>query len=540
MSDHMENRRDLEHQDILESPETVEESTDAAVAESMDEREEYSLNDDRRVKVLSPGTLVAKRFFRNRIAVTGLVILAFMFLFSFLGGLLSPYQEDQKFYRYDIQAKTYAGVIENTEFRYAQADGQEFGSILQAQLVLAVQTNKDSFSYKGVNYTVTQEGPDFYAVGIQGGPNIGIAYKDVVSSSHEGEKLPYALQYAALKAYTNGETAFTADGRDYTLTADGGVLQGETEVAYISRYVVNAVMGDVFLTRDFKDQLIQCIESGGEDFYYTGSDGEAYDYKVSYSPDTKGWTVLQSKETYVFDTYSSPSKEHWLGTDRNGMDMLTRLMYGGRVSLVIGFIVEIISTVLGVILGGISGYFGKWVDMLIMRIVDVFYCIPSMPIIIILGAAMDNTGVDPQIRMIYLMLILGFLGWPGMARLVRGQILSLREQEFMTATEACGISVSRRIFRHLVPNVIPQLIVSCTMGLGSTIITEATLSFLGLGVKFPFASWGNIINDVNNTFVLQNFWFIWIPAGVLLLLTVLAFNLVGDGLRDAFDPKMKR
>ena len=235
-------------------------------------------------------------------------------------------------------------------------------------------------------------------------------------------------------------------------------------MAYISRYVVNAVMGDVFLTRDFKDQLITCIESGAEDFYFTGEDGETYDYKVSYNPDTKGWTVLQSKETYVFDTYSFPSREHWLGTDRNGMDMMTRLMYGGRVSLVIGFIVEIIATVLGVILGGLSGYFGKWVDMLIMRIVDVFYCIPSMPIIIILGAAMDNTGVDLQIRMIYLMLILGLLGWPGMARLVRGQILSLREQEFMTATEACGISVSRRIFRHLVPNVIPQLIVSGTMG----------------------------------------------------------------------------
>ena len=540
MSDNMENRNDLEREDTLESPETVEETTEAPVAETSTESEQYSLNDDRRVKVLSPGTLVAKRFFRNRIAVTGLVILAFMFLFSFLGGLLSPYKEDQKFYRYDIQQKTYAGVIENTEFRYASADGQEFGSILQAQLVLAVQTNKDGFSYKNVNYTVTEEGSDFYSVSIRGGANIGIAYKDVVSSSTEGEKVPYALQFAALKAYTNDETAFTQGGRDYTLTEDGGVLQNGTEVAYISRYVVNAVMGDVFLTRDFKDQLIECIQSGSEDFVYTGADGETYDYKVSYNPDTKGWNVLQSKETYVFNTYSSPSKAHWLGTDRNGMDMMTRLMYGGRVSLVIGFIVEIISTVLGVILGGLSGYFGKWVDMLIMRIVDVFYCIPSMPIIIILGAAMDNTGVDPQIRMIYLMLILGFLGWPGMARLVRGQILSLREQEFMTATEACGISVSRRIFRHLVPNVIPQLIVSCTMGLGGTIITEATLSFLGLGVKFPFASWGNIINDVNNTFVLQNYWFIWIPAGVLLLLTVLAFNLVGDGLRDAFDPKMKR
>ena len=540
MSDNMENRNDLEREDTLESPETVEETTEAPVAETSTESEQYSLNDDRRVKVLSPGTLVAKRFFRNRSAVTGLVILAFMFLFSFLGGLLSPYKEDQKFYRYDIQQKTYAGVIENTEFRYASADGQEFGSILQAQLVLAVQTNKDGFSYKNVNYTVTEEGSDFYSVSIRGGANIGIAYTDVVSSSTEGEKVPYALQFAALKAYTNDETAFTQGGRDYTLTEDGGVLQNGTEVAYISRYVVNAVMGDVFLTRDFKDQLIECIQSGSEDFVYTGADGETYDYKVSYNPDTKGWTVLQSKETYVFDTYASPSREHWLGTDRNGMDMMTRLMYGGRVSLVIGFIVEIISTVLGVILGGLSGYFGKWVDMLIMRIVDVFYCIPSMPIIIILGAAMDNTGVDPQIRMIYLMLILGFLGWPGMARLVRGQILSLREQEFMTATEACGISVSRRIFRHLVPNVIPQLIVSGTLGLGGTIITEATLSFLGLGVKFPFASWGNIINDVNNTFVLQNYWFIWIPAGVLLLLTVLAFNLVGDGLRDAFDPKMKR
>ena len=201
---------------------------------------------------------------------------------------------------------------------------------------------------------------------------------------------------------------------------------------------------------------------------------------------------------------------------------------------------EIIATVLGIILGGLAGYFGKWVDNLIMRIVDIFYCIPSMPIIIILGAAMDALRVDPKIRMLYLMLILGFLGWPSMARLIRGQILSLREQEFMTATEACGIRVSRRIFRHLVPNVIPQIIVSVTMGIGGTILTEATLSFLGLGVKFPFASWGNIINDVNNTFVLTTYWFIWIPAGLLLLLTVLAFNLVGDGLRDAFDPKMKR
>ena len=156
MSDKKENRSDLEREDTLESPETVEETTEAPVTETSTESEQYSLNDDRRVKVLSPGTLVAKRFFRNRIAVTGLVILAFMFIFSFVGGLLSPYKEDQQFYRYDIQNKTYAGVVENTEFRYASADGQEFGSILQAQLVLAVQTNKDSFTYRDLQYTVTQ------------------------------------------------------------------------------------------------------------------------------------------------------------------------------------------------------------------------------------------------------------------------------------------------------------------------------------------------------------------------------------------------
>ncbi len=199
-----------------------------------------------------------------------------------------------------------------------------------------------------------------------------------------------------------------------------------------------------------------------------------------------------------------------------------------------------VQLVIGLVLGGVSGYFGGWVDNLIMRIVDVFYCIPSTPIIIILGAAMDSMQVDPQLRMLYLMLLLGILGWPGVARMVRGQILSLREQEFMTATEACGISVSHRIFKHLIPNVIPQLIVISTMGLGSVILTEATLSFLGLGVKFPFASWGNIISDVNNSFVMTNYWFVWIPAGICLLITVLGFNFVGDGLRDAFDPKMKR
>ena len=222
------------------------------------------------------------------------------------------------------------------------------------------------------------------------------------------------------------------------------------------------------------------------------------------------------------------------------MDIMTRLMYGGRISLIIGFVVVILETIIGVILGGLAGYFGKWVDMVIMRIVDIFYCIPTWPILIILGAIMDSYQIGPKVRIYFMMIVLAVLGWPFITRIVRGQILSLREQEFMVAAEATGISVSRRVFKHLVPNVIPQLIVQCTMGLGNIILTESTMSFLGIGVKFPYASWGNIISSVSNVYVMTNYWYCWIPAGFLILITVLGFNFVGDGLRDAFDPKMKR
>ena len=499
--------------------------------------EDYSLNDDRRVKVLSPGTLVAKRFFRNRLAVVGLTILAVMFIFSFIGGLISPYGQDEVFYRDDIQLKEYAAMSENTEYRYLVADGQEFGTILQAQLTLHMGKD-DSFSYKGVTYDVTEEGDSLYSVS-SGGRLLAIAYKDIISANDPSQKFGFNFSFNALKAHANGETEFTADGKTYTLDEDSVMLNGE-EIAYISRFVIQSKVSGTVISKDFKERVQQAVENGETEYTYVNDAGQEREIKLEYNPAKYQWSIKEGTSTRVFDAYSFPDSAHWLGTDKNGMDMLTRLMYGGRVSLMIGFIVVIISAALGVVLGGVSGYFGGWVDNLIMRIVDIFYCIPSTPLIIILGAAMDGMRVDPQIRMLYLMLILGFLGWPGIARLVRGQILSLREQEFMTATEACGISVSRRIFRHLIPNVIPQLIVNCTMSLGSTIITEATLSFLGLGVKFPFASWGNIMNDVSNSYVLTSYWFIWIPAGICLMLTVLGFNFVGDGLRDAFDPKMKR
>ena len=498
----------------------------------------YSLNDDRRVKVLSPGALVARRFFRNRLAVLGLTMLVVMFIFSFVGGLLSPYGQDEQFYTYTNMQKDYAGVVENEDFRYTEADGQEFGSILEAKFLLAQGKGDPSFENKDVTYDITQEGDELYTIST-GGTVLALASKDIINVE-DGQTLSFNTRLAALKAYGAGETSFSADGTDYTLDEEGNIAANGTTVAYISRLVVSPVENGAVISREVREQIAMAIEEDQESVTVTDANGEPVDYKITYDPSKKTWSVSQSTETYVYDRYAAPSKSHWLGTDTNGMDMLTRLMYGGRISLVIGFIVVIIAAVLGVILGGIAGYFGRWVDNLIMRIVDIFYCIPSLPLMLILGAAMDALQIDPMIRMLYLMLVLGFLSWPSIARLVRGQILSLREQEFMTAAEACGIRASRRIFKHLIPNVIPQLIVTCTMSLGSTIITEATLSFLGMGVKFPFASWGNIINDVNNAYVMTNYWFIWIPAGICLLITVLGFNFVGDGLRDAFDPKMKR
>ncbi len=244
--------------------------------------------------------------------------------------------------------------------------------------------------------------------------------------------------------------------------------------------------------------------------------------------------------TPKFNSRGDMTSKHWLGTDENGKDLLTNLMLGGRISLTIGFVVIILETVIGVIFGGLAGYFGGWVDSLIMRIVDILSCIPSIPIMLILSAALTANGVLGIERLYYLMAVLTLFGWVGTARLVRGQILSLREQEFMLAAKCSGLSTYRKIFKHLLPNVMPQLIVSMTMGLGSIILTEATLGFLGLGAPLGTPTWGAMISAASKMEYLSGYPNFWVPPGICITLAILAFNFVGDGLRDAFDPKMKR
>ncbi|MBP7176485.1 MAG: ABC transporter permease [Thermoclostridium sp.] len=259
--------------------------------------------------------------------------------------------------------------------------------------------------------------------------------------------------------------------------------------------------------------------------------------------DGRTYTYFDKSQTNVVFK-APPSSEHWLGTDTSGFDIFTRLMYGGRISLTISFIVIILETIIGIILGGLAGYFGKWVDQAVMRVVDIFACLPGLPILLVLSAAISSIeSIPSEHRIYYLMAFLTLMGWTGVARIVRGQILMLREQEYMMAAETTGISPLHKIFRHLVPNTMPQLIVTATLGLGGVILYESTLSYLGLGVPFPRAAWGSMIalaDPSRGQEILANYPNMWVPAGMLIVITVLGFSFIGDGLRDAFDPRMKR
>ena len=263
---------------------------------------------------------------------------------------------------------------------------------------------------------------------------------------------------------------------------------------------------------------------------------------TTYTVDGVEYTLHQTTEKYLKDNFLAPaSAEHIMGTDNEGYDIFVRLMYGGRISLTVSFIAVFLITILGVILGGVAGYFGGWIDNLIMRICDVLMCLPGVPILLIISTILDASDIDAKYRIYLLMVYLTFISWTGTARLVRGQILSLREQEYMVAAEAMGYSTGRKIFKHLIPNVMPQLIVQMSLSLGSMILYEATLSYLNLGVKAPYAAWGSMINIIStNQDILQNHLNVWVPAGICIVIAVLGFNFVGDGLRDALDPKARR
>ena len=227
---------------------------------------------------------------------------------------------------------------------------------------------------------------------------------------------------------------------------------------------------------------------------------------------------------------NAPSAAHWLGTDSLGRDVLSRLIYGGRVSLSVGLLAVGIYETIAVTLGAISGYFGGKVDWIIMRVVDIVMNFPSLMIILfmvsILGPSIFNT-----------MIAIGLVGWTGPTRLVRGQILSLRELDYVTAARSLGAPHRRIILRHVLPGVVAPLVVHATFGVAGAILTEAGLSFLGLGVMPPTASWGNMMSAAQELIILKRMPWLWAPPGIAIMLAVISINFIGDGLRDALDPR---
>lgn len=229
----------------------------------------------------------------------------------------------------------------------------------------------------------------------------------------------------------------------------------------------------------------------------------------------------------------APSARHPLGTDSVGRDVLTRLLYGGQVSLTIAAVSVASTLVIGAIVGSIAGFLGGWIDNALMRLVDVVTILPFLLIVLTLVAILG-----PSVKNLIIAIVL--TGWPGTARLVRGEFLSLRERDFVEASRATGAPARRIIFRHILPNALPPLIVSATLGVAGIILSEASLSYLGFGVKVPTPSWGNMLSEANNIIVLTEMPWLWVPPGLLIFLTVLSVNFVGDGLRDALDPRLKR
>jgi peptide/nickel transport system permease protein len=249
-----------------------------------------------------------------------------------------------------------------------------------------------------------------------------------------------------------------------------------------------------------------------------------------------GAPLFSSQDPYRTDISQyrkGPTSERILGSDGSGRDVWTRLLYAGRVSLAVGLVAVSIYTVIGVVLGSLAGYHGGAIDSTIMRLADVVLAFPSLIIIITLVSV-----VGPSIWNI--IFVIGLLGWPPIARIVRGQFLSLREQEFVVASRTVGASNGRIIFRHLLPNALAPVIVAATFGMAGAILLEAGLSFLGLGVQPPRPTWGNMLTDAQSLTVLQSMPWLWVPPGAMIALAVLSINFIGDGLRDALDPHHSR
>ncbi len=299
-------------------------------------------------------------------------------------------------------------------------------------------------------------------------------------------------------------------------------IQGKVKSLSAGRYHYTALLEDGSVVSWGDDNFGQTNVPRLDSKVVSLSSGYYSSYAVTEDGKVKGWGL---------DGYL-------LGTDAFGRDVFRRLLVGGRMTMTVGAIAVIISTIIGIAVGGISGYKGGKIDNLLMRLTEIVSSIPFLPFCIILSSILGNSISETE-RIILIMFILGLLSWPGIARLVRGSVLAEREQEFVTAAKALGVKEFGIIFRHILPNIITVIIVNATLDFATCMLTESSLSFIGFGVNEPNATWGNMLTGAQNGQVIENYWWRWVFPSAALGICTISINCVGDGLRDAIDPKSK-
>jgi len=249
-----------------------------------------------------------------------------------------------------------------------------------------------------------------------------------------------------------------------------------------------------------------------------------------------------AKQTYLVDedddvTAKAGFKGYLMGTDNRGRDVFTRIIHGGKMTMTIGAVAVIVSTIIAIIVGCLSGYFGGWVDMLLMRVTEIFSSIPFLPFAMMLSFVIRTMPIGETTRIFIIMVMLGLLSWTGLARMIRAQVLAEREKEFVIAAKSMGIKESAIAFKHILPNVISIILVNITLDFAGCLLTESSLSYLGFGVQQPQPTWGNMLDGANNSIVIQNYWWQWVFPAIFLSIATISINIIGDTLRDVLDPK---
>lgn len=330
-----------------------------------------------------------------------------------------------------------------------------------------------------------------------------------------------------------------ADGYSF-----GGILSdGKILMTGVFEYGQNEVpeleAGDKFVS----------ISAGSRHYTAVTENGIAYSWGNDFYKQTKvsgikgvSKTFSVSNQSYFVDAEgklikSSGLKGFIMGTDKQGRDLFARIVHGGKMTMTIGAVAVIISTIIAIIIGCISGYFGGWVDMLLMRVTEIFSALPFLPFAMMLSVVISNYNISENKRIFIIMVILGLLSWTGLAHMIRGQVLAEREKEFVIAAKAMGVKESRIAFKHILPNVVSIILVSVTLDFAGCMLTESSLSYLGFGVQQPQPTWGNLLNGCNNSIVIKYYWWQWLYPALFLGIATICVNIIGDGLRDVLDPK---